>query len=160
LVQTSRKKKRHHALRGKARGKRPRTYRLSKEQQAAARQRLIADWATAGGPQSPQSHLIFVGTNQEAEQYNLLAQQERRRVGQLQQQHVTVDETTYYLGDRLMFVKKSRRLGIENGDTGTIVAARRLAVEALEPRPPNLASGETTLPILTPDFLHARESGY
>lgn len=92
------------------------------ENRDAARERLIADWTSAGGVHTPQNHVIFVATNREADEYNLLAQRERMRAGKLSEQQVTVDGTTYYRGDRLMFVEKSRRLGIENGDTGTIVA--------------------------------------
>jgi conjugative relaxase-like TrwC/TraI family protein len=94
------------------------------ENRDTAQRQLIADWTSGGGVHSPQNHRIFVATNREADEYNLLAQRERMRAGKLSEQKVTVDRTTYYRGDRLMFVEKSRRLGIENGDTGTIVAMR------------------------------------
>ena len=89
------------------------------------REELISHWTAAGGAQNPADNLIFVGTNQEVDAYNDLAQDERSKAGKLNlSQMACVDGETLFGGDRVIFQKKSRRLNLENGDMGTVVAIR------------------------------------
>ena len=97
------------------------------ENREKAREELIGQWKTAGGLEKPADHVIFVGTNQEVDAYNDLAQAERLKAGKLKpSKKVELNGETLYVGDRVLFQKKSRRLKVENGDMGTVVGIRRI----------------------------------
>ena len=88
-------------------------------------QQLLRDWQRSGGVERPEKHVILVATNQEVEYYNERAQRIRAAAGKLDtSEAVQVAGATLYPGDRVMFVKKSRALGVENGDMGTLVAVK------------------------------------
>ena len=62
------------------------------------REELISHWEAAGGVQDPANNLIFVGTNQEVDYYNDLAQAERARAGKLDKsQKVRLDGETLFV---------------------------------------------------------------
>lgn len=96
-----------------------------------ARDALVRDWQHHGGCEAPEKHLIFTSSNREVDLYNQLAQAERGARGKLELSTGVVIENTertesLFVGDRVMFQKKSRSLGIENGDVGTLVAVKNL----------------------------------
>ena len=96
------------------------------ENRDKAREELISHWKSAGGVTDPAKHLIFVATNQEVDLYNERAQRERVRSGQLDtSQSIRLGSETLFVGDRVICLKKSRPLNLENGDTGTVVAVRK-----------------------------------
>ena len=95
------------------------------ENQEQTEERLIRDWKERGGLEQPKDHVIVVSTNQEVERYNALAQRERSLAGKLDmRQGVKVGEETMYPGDRVIFTQKARKLGVENGDRGVLVAVK------------------------------------
>lgn len=96
-----------------------------------AQEKLIQDWARSGGLVAPKDHAIFAATNLEVRSLNDKAQRQRTEAGRLGCfQSVTVGEETFLGGDRVLFTKKSRKLAVENGDTGTIVAIRNNPLSA------------------------------
>ena len=96
------------------------------ENREKAREKLVADWKAAGGIENPADHLIFVGTNQEVDDYNDLAQDALIWSGKLDVfEGFCLGKENLFPGDRVIFEKKSRRLKIENGDMGTVVAIRQ-----------------------------------
>lgn len=86
---------------------------------------LVDDWKRAGGLGKPEQHAIAVSTNDQVDQYNDLAQAERARAGHLDlSTALTVGNETFHPGDRIAFLKNSRKLGIANGQVGTIHAIK------------------------------------
>jgi len=81
---------------------------------------LISSWKVKG-VRKPQQHIIFTATRQEADALNRAAQQERLDAGRLGSLHVSLKGTTFYSNDRVLFMKNSRSLGLENGTMGTIL---------------------------------------
>ena len=93
--------------------------------------RLIEDWKSSGGVEKPKDHVIVVATNREVRRYNDLAQRELAQAGKLDlSRPVKVREETMYPGERVLFTEKSRKLGIENGDRGVLVAVQDRGVGA------------------------------
>ena len=60
-----------------------------------------------------------------------MAQQERLDAGQLKSYRtIKIGDEQFYSGDRVLFTTKSRKLRVENGDTGTIVGIRNNPLSA------------------------------
>ena len=96
-----------------------------------AHKELIRNWTQNGGVDAPKDHAIFAATRYEIRCLNDMAQQARLEAGKLTvRQTITVNEETYYRGDRIRFLKKSRKLQLENGDAGTIVSIRNNPLSA------------------------------
>jgi conjugative relaxase-like TrwC/TraI family protein len=93
---------------------------------------LAADWAARGGAADPDRHLILAATNDEAAALNRLCRVERARAGAVTGPPVRLDGSEVAAGDRVLFTRNSRLLGVTNGSLGTVVRAdpgrRRLAV--------------------------------
>lgn len=66
--------------------------------------------------------LIIVGTNKEAFDANCAAQRKRLEHGELKEcgKEVVNGIERYHLGDRVMMTKNDRKLGVLNGDFGTV----------------------------------------
>ena len=91
-----------------------------------AEEMLVRDWARQGGARSPKDHLIFAGTNQEVDRLNTLAQQRRLENGEIRAgRGINIAQDTIYQGDRIIITKKNRKLGLENGDQGEVIAIRK-----------------------------------
>lgn len=106
---------------------------------ARALSRLVADWAAQRTSDLNETRIV-VGTNSEAREANLMAQEIRRANGELKDRSLTVIRAevlpkrepgkkrqlvrrvkeTISVGDQVMFTKKSRKLGVENGDFGVL----------------------------------------
>ena len=98
--------------------------RYVETRQAAAKE-LIRKWEKAGATRSPQQHSIFTETKQEAEYLNKLCQQRRLQAGANKAEHsANLGPTAFYKGDRVMFNRSDRMLGIENGYRGEIVGVQ------------------------------------
>ncbi len=94
-----------------------------------AEEKLVRDWSHQGGAHSPRDHLMFAGTNQEVDRLNALAQQRRLNEGEIQARRgIKIGEATIYQGDRIIITKKNRKLGLENGDQGEVIAIRKGAL--------------------------------
>jgi conjugative relaxase-like TrwC/TraI family protein len=96
---------------------------------------LLVEWARAGGAENPKDHAIFVGTNEERRTINALAQKLRAERGELSPIGVKLQEHTAYVGDRVTFRRRSKLLGVENRDLGTLVSVdfeKRWAVVRLD----------------------------
>jgi len=93
----------------------------------AAMDRLIEKWHESHAS-DPSESLILAGTRKDASELNQRAQVRRRAAGELGSRAITVDGTEFYNGDRVMFTRNHRKMGVANGETGTI---RRLTPSRL-----------------------------
>ena len=99
---------------------------------------LVSDWAKNVRGKEKET-LIFVGTRAEAHDINLRCQRERLAMGDLPSgKCVTVKATgvidadskekvsfDVYRGDRVLLTVPSRKLGVVNGDMGTVIGITR-----------------------------------
>lgn len=84
---------------------------------------LVSAWKVRG-VHVPEEQLILTGTRHEAQALNRMAQEERRVAGKLMGEGVSIPESNQRLfaGDRILFTKKSRLYGVENGSLGEVTA--------------------------------------
>ncbi len=99
-----------------------------------AAEQLVAEWKVRGVSR-PEENLILATTNTEVGVLNRMAQDERRRAGELGgfrarvasagfflgTPAVRVGEDWLYEGDRCLFTKNARSLGVNNGHLATVV---------------------------------------
>lgn len=85
---------------------------------AAARQ-IAADWGRVGAA-APERHLVFAGENRDAALLNRLCQAERAARGFLHGPGVDVGGDHYRAGDRVLFTRNSKLVGVKNGGLGTV----------------------------------------
>ena len=92
----------------------------------AAREVLIARWDGARQADPAASRIILTHTNDEVRALNLMARKRMRRAGDLGSD-ATVEtgrgERQFASGDRIMFLRNERGLGIKNGTLGTVELA-------------------------------------
>jgi Ti-type conjugative transfer relaxase TraA len=88
-----------------------------------AMEALVEAWKEQG-LRNPGEQFILTGTRLEAAILNRMIQQERRNAGLLSGESVSVPDTneTLAAGDRILFIRKSRLYGVENGTQGDVVA--------------------------------------
>jgi ATP-dependent exoDNAse (exonuclease V) alpha subunit len=93
------------------------------ETRADAAKCLVQAWADAGGSCNPRAHSIFTETRKESAYLNRLCQQIRV------QENISdsllkarLGDTDFYKGDRILFQKADKSLGIENGFRGEVTA--------------------------------------
>ena len=85
----------------------------------SARQGLVDDWFKGRG--SGES-LILAGTREDVRDLNLRAQALRAKWGQVKLPMFVSNGVTFRLGDRVLFGKNDRLLGVRNGSLGEFVA--------------------------------------
>jgi len=101
---------------------------------AMARAELIEGWNRERIAEPRQSRIILTHTNDEVRDLNELARGKLREAGQLGDD-VTINaergERQFATGDRVMFLRNDRDLGVKNGSLGQIeqVAPQRIAVK-------------------------------
>jgi conjugative relaxase-like TrwC/TraI family protein len=106
------------------------------EDRRGALESLMQDWASVALT-SPEHAIILVATNQDSQEANRLCQEKRRQAGCLNDSDslAICDDardkdrlyrSQAYVGDRILFTKNSRRLGVQNGVFGTVIAVSRL----------------------------------
>ncbi len=83
--------------------------------------RLVSDWAK-GGVFAPKDHVMIAGTNAEVGRLNRDAQAFRMAAALVGGRAAKVGDDVIMPGDRVVFTKKSRVLGVENGSLGTVMA--------------------------------------
>jgi conjugative relaxase-like TrwC/TraI family protein len=86
----------------------------------AARNALFKEWKGAGVP-LPKDNLILAAMNEDVTVLNRMAQEARRNESYVTgPAHSVKSNLDIFQGDRVVFTKKSRSLGVENGDFGTV----------------------------------------
>ena len=86
-----------------------------------ARQALLNDWKTTGGLTNPKDQLIFTGTRLDAAILNRQIQADRIRTGCISGlQSVTVGKDNIHQGDRVLFTKNAKAMGLQNGMLATV----------------------------------------
>ena len=97
------------------------------DRQASA-ERLVGDWAKSRSEEPTASQVMLAGTRAEVAQLNELARQSRRDAGELNQGVVAVTtsqgEREFSIGDRLLFLRNDKALGVKNGTLGAIESVR------------------------------------
>jgi len=105
---------------------------------AKAKDQLIGDWAEQRGERSEKSSLVLAHTRADVAELNQRARTVLRRRGELEREvkvetsrevtredgSVAIEraERAFAPGDRVMFLKNDRRLGVKNGSLGTVMA--------------------------------------
>lgn len=96
-------------------------------------QQACLDW-TAEGLHTPHRAIILANTNELVHTANHLCQEHRLRAGCVDpslsvrvfdEQSDACWESQVHVGDRVLFTKNSRQLGVENGSLGTVTAIRQ-----------------------------------
>ncbi len=85
---------------------------------------LVNDWEAAAEKDLEET-LIFVGTNFEGREVNQLCQQRRLEAGHLSDEVLEVEDSEFRVGDRVLFTKGEKLLGLENGMVGTVVGLNK-----------------------------------
>lgn len=84
---------------------------------------LVAAWSRAGGCENPAQHYIFTQTRAEAVEVNRHCQKVMLKGSRTPRiLSVRHGEEHFYRGDRVLFHKPFRQLGIENGYRGTVAS--------------------------------------
>lgn len=89
------------------------------ETRADAVKALVHDWGK--DKTSLESKIIFGSTREAVRELNRTAQIQRQESGELRETNVEANGCTFYEGDRVLFTKNSKKLGVLNGDLGTVV---------------------------------------
>jgi conjugative relaxase-like TrwC/TraI family protein len=84
-------------------------------------QQLVDDFEVAAQESGLKETVALAGTRAEARKLNREIQLRRKARGELGDR-VVAGEESFYVGDRILFRKNSKRLGILNGDRGEVVA--------------------------------------
>ncbi len=91
--------------------------------------KLVTEWTTIETGHKKDKSLIFVGTNKDADFINRECQRARLNAGEMRAiAKTSVGGQTFYRGDRVLFRKISRAIGVNNGETGTIVAINPIPI--------------------------------
>lgn len=100
------------------------------EDRISAMRELVARWGEHAD--RPEKALVFAATRADVERLNALCREERMARGLIHRSRtVTLDSgTTLHQGDRVLFSANSKRIGVSNGDLGTIerIRGRSIAV--------------------------------
>lgn len=103
-----------------------------------AKERLLTSWEQKGIVH-PKDNLILCGKNVDAVGLNRDAQSRRETAGHLGKESLQVGNETFHDGDRILFTRNHRGLGVKNGDLGTV----RVVDEGLATLSVDLDSGKT-----------------
>ena len=90
--------------------------------QEAATSALLSEWSKE--TELPKT-LILAGTHEEVNCLNHEAQWLRRKSGQVGTQPCKIGERDFFPGDRVIFGRNDRKLGVKNGTFGTLVEERQ-----------------------------------
>lgn len=84
-----------------------------------AQQDLVEAWSKEG-IEKPERSLILAGTNLDVVNINREAQKLRLEAGKLGDQSLESGNYEFHRGDRVVFTRKDKGLGVENGSFGTV----------------------------------------
>ena len=90
-----------------------------------AKSSLISDWKTKGLT-NPEENIIVAGTNADVADLNKQAQEIRKNAGLLSGSALAKGDEDFFLGDRVIFKTKDKKLGIENGSRGALRGYNKL----------------------------------
>jgi len=97
-----------------------------------ARRALVADWMADRSRDPAASQMLLAYTRADVAELNRLARETLRAAGNLgpdQAVETTSGERAFAVGDRVMFLRNERSLGVKNGTLGTLTALRRSGME-------------------------------
>jgi Ti-type conjugative transfer relaxase TraA len=84
---------------------------------------MVDDWLAQRDPQRPGEYLMLAGTKSDVKKLNLLARQRLHEQGRLHSA-VTMEtesgEKEFAIGERILFTRNHRALGVRNGMLGTL----------------------------------------
>lgn len=86
-----------------------------------ATRQLLREWSHEPAPERV---LMLAGTHEEVAWLNRGAQQQRRASGLTGKQTCLIGGKSFHPGDRLLFGRNDRKLGVTNGTLGTLVGER------------------------------------
>ncbi|PQZ82821.1 MULTISPECIES: Ti-type conjugative transfer relaxase TraA [unclassified Brevundimonas] len=98
-----------------------------------ARWALVADWMADRVRDPTASQMLLAYTRADVAELNRLARETLRaakKLGPDQAVETTYGERPFAVGDRVMFLRNERSLGVKNGTLATLVALGRSAIEA------------------------------
>lgn len=93
-----------------------------------ARRALVKDWMADRARDPETSQMLLAYTRADVAELNRLARETLRATGQLgpdQAVETTNGERAFAVGDRVMFLRNERSLGVKNGTLGTLTALDR-----------------------------------
>jgi Ti-type conjugative transfer relaxase TraA len=94
--------------------------------QVEARAELVEKWAADTAADRDKSRFVFAYTNQDVDLLNVALRAVRKERGELEWKDHAIKTShgqfEFSAGDRIMFTDTDRRLGVENGVAGTILA--------------------------------------
>ena len=96
------------------------------DRQASA-ERVVGDWAKSRSEEPTASQLMLAGTRAEVAQLNELARQSRLSAGELSKGLAVATSQggrEFSAGDRLLFLRNDKALGVKNGTLGTVESVR------------------------------------
>ena len=91
------------------------------------KKRLVGDW-NSQRTDDGRSSIMLAGTRKDVRDLNELARGERVKAGEIEQgERVRTDqgEREFAKGDRLVFLKNDKRVGVKNGQLGTVESIER-----------------------------------
>lgn len=91
------------------------------------KKRLVADW-NSQRTDDGRSSIMLAGTRKDVRDLNELARGERVKAGEIEQgERVRTDqgEREFAKGDRIVFLKNDKRVGVKNGQLGTVESIER-----------------------------------
>ncbi|MEN5145886.1 Ti-type conjugative transfer relaxase TraA [Brevundimonas diminuta] len=97
-----------------------------------ARRALVKDWMLDRGCDPAASQMMLAYTRADVAELNRQARETLRAAGQLgpdQPVETTNGERAFAVGDRVMFLRNERSLGVKNGTLGTLAALGPSAIE-------------------------------
>ncbi len=85
--------------------------------------KLIDRWQKDDGVHNPQGVFLIAALNSEVKKLNELAQAKRIDAGLVDKEKcMHANGTLFHVGDRVQFQERSKKMGLENSDCGTILA--------------------------------------
>ena len=99
------------------------------ETKSEAKESLLQDWANWNAEHKSQTSLMMAYTNKDVQDLNQGARQYRRNMGDLKgPEHFYETERgqrEFMKGDRILFLRNEKSLGVRNGSLGTVERAER-----------------------------------
>ncbi|TFH49976.1 MAG: Ti-type conjugative transfer relaxase TraA, partial [Methanothrix sp.] len=94
------------------------------EKRDAAKEELVKDWAEYNHAAQRGRSIILAYTNKDVEDLNAMAREQRKLHGELNKNEVIFatdrGKKAFVQGDRILFLKNERSMGVRNGTVGTI----------------------------------------
>lgn len=111
----------------------------------ATQLRLVADWSQGLTSENIQERLILGHRNNDVKELNQTARQKMQEFGLLGKSFQQVTTTNHGMidlssGDRILFLRNDRQLGISNGEFATVskIKGDRITVQLRNPRTPKI----------------------